>query len=292
LITELKGFGVDSDSFAMMNRAHVHDLRLNVMVRQATTPQPQRCGSGAVPNFRPVPSDTRRSSLLPLEVTAEDTLPERLRVLIEEIHAARVQRGRGSTSSITSDFRLEAARKYRPQPLDLSSVALSQELQPLLLKCARHVHALTTRVPFDFAKLPQHERAASLNKAAQCLEVVRYIGFEIVPEAGRGGGVTVPEYLDDTIEIASYQQHGASPVTRCGGGGWRVGWRSVGRLKRVGREGRSGKVGKVELGQVGWKGWSRRSVRVGQVSRSVRSVSRSSSVGQVSRTDLTFVDAL
>ena len=209
LIAELKGFGVDSENFAMMNRVHVHDLRLNVMLRQATSPQAKCLGSpGSAPRLNA--QLRRRSSLNPLEVSTEDTLPERLKVILKEIHSMRVQRGRESTGEsralASTDFiRLGAARKHRPQPLDLSSVALPQELQPLLLKCARHIHALSEGVPFD--KLAQHERAASLNRAAQCLEVVRYVGFEIVPIGAAGPGA-VPEYLEDTIEVASYQQHG------------------------------------------------------------------------------------
>jgi hypothetical protein len=33
LITELNSFGADSESFATLNAVHVHDLRLNMMVR-------------------------------------------------------------------------------------------------------------------------------------------------------------------------------------------------------------------------------------------------------------------
>ena len=154
-------------------------------------------------NVRAVPRFTRRSSLLCFAEETEDTLPERLRVIVTEIHAARKQRDRGAA----------VARKYRPQPLDLSSVALSQELQPLLLKCARSVHE-SAATKGSFAKLSQQEKAPSLNQAAQCLEVLIYVGFEIVPTAaaGRGGGVAVPEYLYDAIEVASYQQHGAYPL--------------------------------------------------------------------------------
>jgi hypothetical protein len=150
------------------------------------------------------------------EYVVTGRLKQRLTELKRDVQAARAKRAGGvAVPADGAAQRAAAAAVYKPQPLELNEVRLPDSIGAALHNCADLIrqHAKPLLVHQDDPSSVNQD--ANLTSATAMAKLLMGLGFKIVPaerlplDRAQGfEGAEVPGYLEDAVELMSFNQHG------------------------------------------------------------------------------------